>query len=65
MPPQKLLLRCLIMKKVTRLSWLSVAVVLCSVMLLLASTALVYLGANLISAHAMDSLYFLPWLYKV
>ena len=49
----------------TCLCCLCVAIVLCSLIFLVASTAIVYLASNFLSIHVMDSLDFLSWLYKV
>ena len=49
----------------TFLCALCIAIILCSVILLVASTVIVYLASNFLSIHAMDSLHFLSWLYKV
>ena len=56
--------RCLIMSTLL-LDVLCVAILICSLIHLIAGTALVYLGSIFLNIHAMDSINFLSWLYKV
>ena len=44
---------------------LCVAILICSLIHLITGTALVYLGSIFLNIHAMDSINFLSWLYKV
>ena len=58
-------LRCGLIMSTLLLDVFCVAILICSLVLLVAGTALVYLGSIFLNIHAMDSINFLSWLYKV
>ena len=58
-------LRCGLIMSTLLLDVFCVAILICSLVLLVAGTALVYMGSIFLNIHAMDSINFLSWLYKV